>query len=81
MNSERTLIKGRLSDINQQLEELELQADNLVLTIRQKIDPLLDFNEMDIRRAHRAMNDLAALDAEAKAKRELKAKLEDRLHG
>ena len=81
MSNERTLMKGRLADVKQQLENIELEADNLVLTVRQKIDPLLNFEEMDIRRAHNAMNNLAALDVEAKAKRELKAKLEDRLYG
>lgn len=81
MSNERTLMKGRLADTEQQLENIELEADNLVLTVRQKIDPLLNLEEMDIKRAHNAMNNLAALRAEYDAKTELKAKLEDRLYG
>jgi len=69
--SEILLLKGRLSLLKEELKQLELKADNYIITIREKLDPYEDdLCALDITHALSAMNDLKKVWLEAKEKKE-----------
>lgn len=76
IKNEILLIKARIADKKKKLNDLDLRANNYIITTRSIVDANAydeDFTELAIDRAKAAMDDFYAIWAEAK---ELKAQIE-----
>lgn len=84
IKNEILLIKARIADKKNKLKQMDIRANNHIITIRNVIDANAydeDFTELDLDRAKAAMEDFYKLWQEAK---ELKAqiqKLEREING
>ena len=68
MNLERAALKGLLADKKKKLEEIQIRAEGLVISIRQLINPYVDFLELErLDLAAMQAQELKDLQAEAKA--------------
>lgn len=82
MNPERQLIKARLADCRDQKEQLELQGESLLITLRQTLDPYADsIADLNTDRASQAMSDLHACARELRGLNGKIRRLEEGLHG
>jgi len=78
--SEILLLKARLNVLKDELKQLELKADNYIITIREKLNPYEDdLCNLDIDHALSAMTDLKKVWLEAKERKEKIAKIEKEL--
>ncbi len=74
MASEHIKLRGLRLDYQQQLKTLEIRAENHIITIRDKVDPLIDWDEIEIEHAEQAMISLKHLIRQA---REIREKIEE----
>ncbi|MEJ5227205.1 hypothetical protein [Thermodesulfovibrio sp.] len=82
IKNEILLIKAKIADKKKCLKELELKADNCIITIRNLIDPYVeDFTTLKIENARTAMEDLYKLYLEAKTLKEQIKRLESEIDG
>lgn len=51
MKNETYIAKGRLAALEQEYEQLELQADAYMMICRELLDPYKDFLELDLEKA------------------------------
>ncbi|WP_020403750.1 hypothetical protein [Gracilimonas tropica] len=70
MSSEFRKLRGERMQLKQDLKTLEIRADNHIINIRNKIDPLLDFDEIEIDHAEQSVISLKVIITEAKKIRE-----------
>lgn len=73
MSSEFRKLRGERMQLEQDLKTLEIRADNHIINIRNKVDPLLDFDEIEIEHAEQSIISLKVILKEAK---KIKARLE-----
>jgi len=77
--SEFRKLNGMKLEAEQKIKELEIRADNHIMTIRTLIDPLLDFKEMEVDRAEQAMKSLKVLHTKIKTELETIRKIKERI--
>jgi hypothetical protein len=58
MMNERIKMQGRKVEKQKKLKELEIQADNLIGTVRDHVDPFEEWLKIDSSHALRAMQEL-----------------------
>lgn len=56
--NERIKMQGRKVDKQRQLKQLERRADNLIMNVRDYIDPFEDWLDLKVEESEQAMNDL-----------------------
>ncbi|MEX1120869.1 MAG: hypothetical protein WED82_01960 [Balneolales bacterium] len=66
MSTEFIQLRGHRLELKRQLKSLEIRADNHIITVRNKIDPLLDFHEIEIDHAEQALISLKVIIKEAR---------------
>lgn len=66
MSSEFNKLRGERLQLKQDLKTLEIRADNHIINIRNKVDPLLDFDEIEIDHAEQSIISLRVIVKEAK---------------
>ncbi|AFH47801.1 Hypothetical protein IALB_0087 [Ignavibacterium album JCM 16511] len=49
-NNELLIAKGRLSELNERYKEFEMKAESLLIQLREILNPLSDFLELDLER-------------------------------
>lgn len=59
--SERMKLQGRRSELRGELVQLEARAENHMITIRDLIDPLEDWMDLEVLRAEQAMISLRVI--------------------
>jgi len=80
--NEILLFRARLAAKKDELEQLNLRADNFIIAIREIIDPYTDdFTEIEIERAEAAITDLKALHTKAAELKKQIHKMEKDLNG
>jgi len=72
-------LKAKLADAKNQVEELEMKSDAQVMVIRDKIDPYSNPDEMDLKSARVALNELIKIQEEYIRNKKLIKELEDDL--
>lgn len=74
MANEILMLRARLSAKKEEFKQLELKAENYIISIRETLDPYEDdFTNLEIERAQQAMQDFYILWREA---RKLKEQIE-----
>lgn len=58
MNNERIKMQGRRVEKKKKLDELERKASNLIMNVRDYVDPFEDWLDMRVDEGQQAMNDL-----------------------
>lgn len=84
IKNELLLIRARIAEKEARLRELNLRADNCIITIRNIVDPNAydeDFTALAIDRAHAAMQDFYEIWREARELKAKKLRLERELNG
>jgi hypothetical protein len=66
-------------DLQRELKTLEIRADNHIINIRNKIDPLLDFDEIEIDHAEQSVISLKVIIKEAQKIRERILKINNQI--
>jgi hypothetical protein len=66
-------------DLKRELKTLEIRADNHIINIRNKIDPLLDFDEIEIDHAEQSVISLKVIIKEAQKIRERILKINNQI--
>lgn len=54
-------LKARLADAKKQIEEFEMKSDAQIMVIRDKVDPYSNLDEMDLKSARVALNELISI--------------------
>jgi hypothetical protein len=67
-------LRGARLDYRQQLKVLEYRAENHIMTIRDKLDPLIEWDEIEIDHAEQAMISLKVILKQAN---DIREKIED----
>lgn len=76
--SERIKLLGRKAELKDKLEELELRAENHIITIRNLVDPFERFDKLKTKQALQAMKSLDSLVSQAlEAREQLERVLEE----
>lgn len=70
MSNERIKMQGRKVEKQRELKKLERKADNLIMNIRDYIDPFEDWLDLQVEESKQAMNDLASVVRKGKSIRE-----------
>ncbi len=84
LRNELLLIKAKISEKKQKLRELDLKANNHIITIRNIIDASAydeDFTELELERARVAFEDFYKIWIEAKEIKSQIKRLEQELNG
>ena len=82
--NELLLIKAKIAEKKKRLQELDLRANNHIITIRSIVDANAydeDFTEIELDRAKAAMDDFYAIWNEAKDLKTQISKLEREVNG
>lgn len=79
MSSEYRKLRGMRMDLQRELKTLEIRADNHIINIRNKIDPLLDFDEIEIDHAEQSVISLKVIIKEAQKIRERILKINNQI--
>lgn len=79
MSSEFRKLRGMRMDLQRELKTLEIRADNHIINIRNKIDPLLDFDEIEIDHAEQSVISLKVIIKEAQKIQERIRKINDQI--
>jgi len=66
MSTERIKMQGRKVEKQRELKELERKADNLVINVRNYVDPFEDWLDLQVEHGQQAMNDLFDVVREGK---------------
>lgn len=73
MSTEFRKLNGERLALKQELKTLEIRAENHIITIRDKVDPLIEWDEIEVDHAYQAMKSLKIL---VKSARDIKEKIE-----
>lgn len=77
MSNELLMAKGRLADMEKQIEECELKAENYMITIRELLDPYKNFCDLQLDTVLLLTQDFRALQLRARELKVLREKLKD----
>jgi hypothetical protein len=81
MNDERLKMKGRLADLQKQIRDTEKRAETFFIMIREILDPLKEFLDLDLERAQLLISDFRALQLKCRELRDEAAKVDNLLNG
>jgi len=66
MNNERLIFKGQLAELQQRYDQIELKAENLFILIREKLNPIVEFEQIETDNLLTMIQEFRALQLEAR---------------